>query len=263
MLQQYRLFLIFLYSLSHFSCEMERTIDIELPDYQTQIIAIGYVSPRHTSVFIAPTQAPLDNTEAPPLEGLKVSITNEIETISLIPQVEGLFQTQELLEANTWTLNVLSDNFPPVRSVAQTIPSQPTIENPTWTLIDSTQHKYRIDFEFKKERPLDYYGTLIEKTCCDPFPSTTPFFNKIALVEAVDSIGTFSISSELRINDNATISLRLFHLSPDLFQYIKSIRTQEFISGDYLYDPVSVFSNIENGVGGFGALREDSLHIHF
>ncbi len=62
-------------------------------------------------------------------------------------------------------------------------------------------------------------------------------------------------------SDTAYATLRLYHVTPDFYRFVKSYRSADDVSGNPFAEPFNVASNVRGGYGVFAILSEDKFEV--
>lgn len=265
-------FLIVVLFFSLTSCEISKTIDLELPSYHSKYVLLGFIgdSTIHNIYF--------GKTIPPYSEGSDTIPNTEIKLFADNQLIVAL----ERIDANTYGTdpNFLLDSnsnaffkFEANLINGEKIYNKP-IQRPNKVAIDSVQILYsqinmertfRIFFTDPKEK--NYYATRIEIQKDDDYvPINDDSYELFSPNDIFDDAlfnGKQAIISKVILvgfNSKNKFRIRLFTITEETFQFYMSLKLNRLGYRNFYNPTFEVMTNIENGTGCIGAYRSSTAY---
>lgn len=106
--------------------------------------------------------------------------------------------------------------------------------------------------------------TSLDKKTETILPDQTQSRDKIFLPGSINEIGAPYSTSFIAEDNNETnilkSTVRLLTVNKDMYEYLKSLELYKNSGNNYL-EPIEIYSNIENGIGIFGAYTESVIQV--
>jgi len=196
----------------------------------------------------------------------------------IIAQPEGCLLDFIMLNdfGANYELEVSHPNYDKTTRAVQTMPFPPIVDNANYQelniydpLRETDYHSLKINFTDESNTE-DYYfihGYIQNKCCPEDFFSVWTWSNDARLLETVSSQGLIfndkgivGQNYELDLSLDATyidldvhnLYVRFSKITKDQFLYMRSKKAYQDSDGNPFAEPVTVHSNIENGLGIFG-----------
>ena len=275
----------------------EKTITVDIPDLEPRIVLNCTVSPNEQPfVYLSKPFTQYDSTFLHNATVQWYENGNLIDTIPqsgwgtsfgsiyIYPFISNLPQV-----GNTYTIKVSAPNLPSVEAT-QTIPPTVSLQNPVFThhvytrdnilfnrlqatLHDdpNTENFYRFAFYTYHTKNKTYSIRSMSKESASNMDfmlfghgfSFGQFYylsdyhfngqSKTFLFDLTDY-------THIYLNDTITLIAISQQLSPDLYYYAQDIEAGQG-DAEFFNEPVTVYSNVQNGIGIFGAFSSDTLRL--
>jgi hypothetical protein len=289
-----RCLLLFLSSLL-LGCE--KTITVDLPDLEPRIVLNSNITPNLSPwAYVSKLSADIDNSS---LNNATVQWYENGNLIGTLPYnntvsysgavyiAPALFNTPQV--GNTYTIKVSAPNLPDAEAT-QTIPPTVSLQNPQFThhiyllndryynRLQATLHDdpnsenfYRFSFYTYRSLYQIYDGEYLSEESArnmdfalqgsNGFWHGHYYYVSDQYFNGESKTFNFDMSDYYNYeNDTITLIAISQQLSPDLYYYAQDIEAGQ---GDteFFNEPVTVYSNVQNGIGIFGAFSSDTLRL--
>lgn len=211
-----------------------------------------------------------------------------IETLKM--ESRGKYTGEHRIKPNTYyQLRVEANGFPTASSETETLDKVQIIKiDSLGTFVDAKTQvpifKFAIHFKDNKDAKDYYMVDFSEYTSVGG--ETSPIYSKDPAIEVEDkgftsdgitSYGSFYFSDEIFNGEEYAFSIyvpqykvyegftvNLCHITPEYYKYIQTYKAQSESDGlSMFFQAVQVYSNIENGLGIFGAISSCSQKYEY
>ncbi|MEW5845629.1 MAG: DUF4249 family protein [Bacteroidota bacterium] len=263
-------FLVLFFTLT--SCEISKTIDLELPSYHSRYVLLGFIgdSTIH-NIYFGKTIPPYsESSDTIPNTEIKLFADNQ------------LIVALERIDANTYGTNpyylVDSNSNAFFKFEANLINGEKVynkpIQRPKKVAIDSvkilrSQNNMERTIKIYFTDPLEknYYATRIEIQKDDEYipldNDSYEIFSPADIFDDVSFNGKHTAISkvvEVSFNSKNNFRIKLFSITEETFQFYLSLRLNRLGYRDFYNPTFEVISNIENGTGCIGAYRSSTAY---
>ncbi len=255
----------FLISITWYSCDLEKEIDIELPPYDSELVVECYLEAgKPYRLLLSESQAYFDNsTDNPLINNATVTISHngQTETLDYALQFSSDFKKLYNFSSSTlvpnnlnqdFILSIIDDRGRQISGTTQIIPEVP---------IDSLViRKNELDSALILTYFVDppeanwYRRQLHSGVSIDEGTLDQDFFTDDNL-EAEDNQFVFGTAFDYSVGD--TIYSTLFHIQEDYYDFLISINDAISSNGNPFVSPSQIKSNVEGGIGIFTGLSYD------
>ena len=275
----YKTFVLLAISLVLFSCEFQKTINLEIPTPDDQLAIIAYLAPNgHSLISLTQSVGIFDDSIPTPPTHPTCQIYEDgtlLQELTTLRE-DGTFEISSNLPiktGHTYHLTASADGLLDIQS--QNIEIPVTIPLESASIIDTLDRNLTVSITFND--PVDqknYYLLKIDKyiqgqllpnsTSTEPFIDPAAVFSDISFdgklhqeTRKINSYGEY-MNEYLPVEK---IQLILFSLSPSTYKYFNSLNEYESTASDPTLESFPVYSNIENGYGILGGLSTDTITI--
>lgn len=259
------------------ACDIERSLDYEIPGQPERIVSTGFIGQRQkVEVFVSKTHHPLSVEEDSPLEAQVDLFEDNLLIDQLTPNDEGVFLSTLGFSPDTgkeYSIRVKVAGLPEIVSLPETIPEIVKIENIEYVFNDNNEILISVTFQDPPEN--NYYGLKVIRSYNDTLISFHDVSNILFKDLDVFNDDLFNskrhkIERKIHLSagrvDNQPIyynqlEVRLISLSEAGYKFLINIHEMDYTSGDMFTSPTRIYSNIKGGYGIFAAYSEDIIKI--
>lgn len=268
------LFFILISSLS--SCEISKTIDLELPPFKPTYVMIGLIGDSTVhNLYFGKTIPPFSENHD------SIGFTN----ISLYRNGQQLGTLERINEtiykpSNEISINENGNDFFEFKAVVNTgtIVSNKPVNRPNKVFIErvSITHEYvnssnrTLTIYINDPKEENYYALRIDRISDgEVIPLNTDNFEVFSPYEIFDDVAfngsTGSVIRKISISENSfdkvTFKVTLFSISKETYQFFWSVGLNGGSVNDFYNTTIEVSSNIINGNGCIGAYRSHTIIV--
>lgn len=275
-----KVIIAFLFFLTFLSCEFQKSIDINIPEYEPKLALNAYLGAGGHSIISLTQSIGVFDTAATPLSHPVCKIFEDGELLKelTIYHEDGTFYLPTDLAftiGRTYYIIASDDEHPIIQTQEIQIPPIVLMEDAM--VRDTIDENLIITATFKDPANVDNYyilkvdkyvqGQLVQESAPEPFfdPSQTFFSDEIFDGE------THQLNMELYnrayyMGESFPIEelhLILVSLSESTYNYINSSNNFESTSSDPEVESYPIFSNVMNGYGILGGFATDTIVLEF
>jgi hypothetical protein len=258
-------------------CDITRTIDYDLPDYENKIAVTGFIGlDQGAEVYIGVSHSLISGDKDSVLNA-EVSLFEDNSFVSILHNKgESIYYTEGFLPVlgKTYSIKVKLDGYPEAISELETIPIPVEIDSVEY--YKNMENEVLLNIYFNDPLPENYYAIKFIRSYNDTLVSETDleyrFFNPgIIFDDKLFNSTNYKYERKLSLNagrnNNKTlyynrIDIILFSLSESGFLFFNSLEESEFTNGDMFTSATEIKSNIINGFGVFTPYSTDTLKIN-
>jgi hypothetical protein len=249
-----------------YSCNMEKEIDLKLPEYESKMVVECYLDPGNPyrlSIFesVSYFEAPA----LPSVDSALVIITHNgiVDTLDFIPFVDPL--TNKFFNYTSSSIvpaDYTSEFFLEIKDKRGRIVTGKT-KIPVPVVIDNVAFSYNADslaFALTtftdNSASTDYYRYQITRDSYQGEEVQDFQFDDVLLQSSQVELG-----GPNNLEKNNFVIITLYHLNPDYFDFLESVGGAIDANGNPFGQPAIIKSNIQGGIGIFTGLGYDRITI--
>lgn len=251
------------------SCNLEKEVEIELPQYDREIVAECFMEVgRPFRLLVSESVGFFEGTDTPVVTGAQVVISHagihDTLTEGVYVDPEGFkvfnFNSSNLVPADYNTDYTLSVKMPDGREVTGTTRIMPKVDLSPMTASFNADSMASITVRWPdRAGEKSYYRLALFK---GKIYETNPDNDESLLFDFTldDRIGDgemFTIATLFDFDHGDTIISRLYHISYDYWSYLNSLDDAVSSNGNPFAQPGSIRSTVTGGIGAFTGYHYD------
>lgn len=269
------IFLLFVLSILFFSCDLEKEVDIDLPDYESRLIVECYLEPDEPfTLLITRSSAYFDPFPSDNNQFLQNLLVNDAEVTITHQNVVYELENQLTFNGNTNKLFNYSATHPVPEDYENDFKLNiTTAEGETITATTRILRPIPIDSVVVEFNDTDTLARVL--TYFTDLPNEDNYFRRMLHRASLDSIPVQDFTTDDRIIEDVVVfgSLydfeegervinTLYHIDEAYYNFVESLRIAVNSNGNPFGQPSPIISNLEgtaNAIGVFTGLSYDRV----
>lgn len=251
---------ILLILISIFLISCEKTVEIDLPPIESQLVVESYIEPNFPYILSLTQSASYFDVGAfQSIADATVTITHlgETDTLRYIDSLNFYIGTSGLVKYDKFPYELkVEDGFGRKVSATTSFMDIVQIDTITYSLNDASQASVIMFFDDQKSIENYYHVWFDNAESNDPDSLYHWSFSDKSIADQRTLRGT-----GFNFDQNDTITVRLYNISKDFYDYLETVGDAISANGSPFGRAARIESNIEGGLGVFTALSFDEEQI--
>lgn len=252
-------------------CNLTQDIDVELPDYQPELVLECYLEEGQPyKLFLSETSSYFDSIQLPLINDALVTISHNgiIDTIPYLPLFDPVnfklynyrLDKKVVRDDEPYILNITDKQGRSIQAETRFL-SVPEIKEIETTFRQSDSLAYLALKIIDPPGERNFYRILTNSDTLSKGPQINYLVDDDRGFDGKD----IPIFTNYRYADEDTIIIRTFQIEENYHTYLESVRDANRANGNPFVQPAQIKSAVRGGIGIFAALsyRTDTVYFNY